>query len=484
MKKQLILLLTVSALLIGCSSNIESSSSEQSNPSISYTSNLDSNSDEPISSSIDRSSSEEEEEEIIPPEKENHYRLNLSAILLKDKNNNPINLIYDIPNEYFSFDHSSTTFKKELALAALEFVNHAPFIDQIKETYDYYSFDNLVFSDEYEEEETDETLLYVIGHKKVNGYDLINLSIAGYNYQKPWGNNFNLGETGYHTGFNNSAMKLLPTVMNYLKQYEGESNVKLFINGYSRSAAIAERLAILLIDNKIIDEEHLYAYLFETPHGIDANNTNEYKSIFNIINSADLVTYVAPEKYGFKRAGIEIDLYKNNADELLQLFNKKLKLNAFASNNNYADDVEFINYFLDYLLKPIEDEEESKDISTRENFANNLQDDISYLLPFIFGLPQKVLDIISDSFDELKTVEKTDLLKEDGIYNFLVPILVENDVLYDAIMLKEVTNDLIKFIQQKPMFVTWAVSKNFINNLMRTIYFHTLETVLPLLVNL
>ncbi len=76
------------------------------------------------------------------------------------------------------------------------------------------------------------------------------------------------------------------------------------------------------------------------------------------------------------------------------------------------------------------------------------------------------------------------LLNDDGIYNFLSPILDENNVTYEAGKLKDTTNQFIYFIGGKSELLLLAVAESSQNDLVRLIYFHTLEAVLPLLLNL
>ena len=213
-----------------------------------------------------------------------------------------------------------------------------------------FGFEDVTYSPDYEAEESETSLLYVLGHKNIDGYNVINFTIAGYEYKKPWKENFDLGKTGNHQGFNQMALKALSPLIAYLREHGG-TNSKVFINGYSRSAAIANILCTILLDNSIVSEANLYAYLFETPKGIEISNTKSYPSIFNIINSADLITYVSPTEYGHKRAGVDIDINNEFAEEILLSYDKNLIVPSFTPNNNaYQNDQEFIAYLLSLLL--------------------------------------------------------------------------------------------------------------------------------------
>ena len=65
-----------------------------------------------------------------------------------------------------------------------------------------------------------------------------------------------------------------------------------------------------------LQHENIYAYCFEPPAGVYYSTMEEeaslhkdkYKYIFNIVNPADIVTYVAPRQYNFTRFGIDLYL--------------------------------------------------------------------------------------------------------------------------------------------------------------------------------
>ena len=418
---------------------------------------------------------------------EGAYHLNYDAILLKDEEGEPVQMKLDIPYESFSFAHASTSFNKNLALSALNFVSKAPYKEKISEAYLSFGFEDVTYSPDYEVEESETTLLYVLGHKNIDGYNLINFTIAGYEYKKPWKENFNLGKTGNHQGFNQMALKALSPLIAYLREHGG-TNSKVFINGYSRSAAIANILCTILLDNSIVSEANLYAYLFETPKGIEISNTKSYPSIFNIINSADLITYVSPTEYGHKRAGVDIDINNEFAEEILLSYDKNLIVPSFTPNNNaYQNDQEFIAYLLSLLLEQSDSYKNGSstfDISSRNAYCDNIQDDASYLIGVIFSLEYDELSELTDSFDDIELSQIANILEDDGLYNLISPVLLEHGASFEEERLKASLNKLVKALKEKPSLMGKVTDKGFLDNALRTIYFHTLETVLPLLLNL
>lgn len=500
MKKRILYLAIIPLLIVAC--NDAASSETTSSKPISSSNIVNTSSEEIVSSqeeassSLDISSREAEssqeqssskKEDPIP---ENHYRINFDSILLKNTNDEYIHIKYDMPDEYLSFAHASNVYKKELALSAFAFVSVAPIASKAADIYTHFGFDDLYFSGDYETEERVDTVRYVIGHKKVDNTNIINLSISGYQYKLPWKNNFNLGESGNHKGFQEGANKVLPGILTYLSKYnKGEERTILFVNGYSRSAGISSVLISTLVDNNTIKQDDVYAYLFETPRAIDSNNKTEYTSVFNIINSADIVTYVPPEQYGLKRIGTDVDLYKENASEILKEFNSELNIGVFTAydnpENGFKDDPEFVNYIISYLLQPVDPETIEvplKDISTRDNFNTYVADDVSYLVSFLFSLPDGVLAKAGEEIKAKELGELMGLLQEDGLYNFLKPILDEFSVSYEEETLKEKLNNLLYLLMQKSNLLLIAMSEQYRANMMRAVYFHTLEVVLPLLI--
>lgn len=503
MKRKLLLTTVIISLLVtACNASSKESSkepissvpspssSESSIPSVESSSAPIISSYEPISSTPTSSSSSKRED--IPVTGDT-FPLDFDAILLKDENKNPISIKYDIPKSYLSFDHDSTLFKKELALAAAPFIVYAPNKANIQKVYQFFEFDDIYMSEDYDLEETVNTIKCIIGHKHINDYELINVSVGGYEYMKPWQNNFTIGKTGNHQGFQDGAIKLLPMIISYLNKYKDASKVKVFINGYSRSAAIVNLVSTLLLDSNTVKEENYYAYLYETPQGVDINNTKEYKSVFNIINSADLITYVAPHEYHLKRAGVDIEIYKDNADELLKAYNDKIDIGRFTMQEKsesdpkagFDNDVEFVKFVMNYLLEPVGDNKPenmpSKDISSRENFVDNVQGDIGYVASFALSLPSKVIDAIVDKAKNTPLSDLLMVMQEDGPYNFISPVLDDYKISYDAETLKAKLNGILYLLQQKSNLLFMAMSEDMRANLLRTIYFHTLETVVPLI---
>ena len=161
----------------------------------------------------------------------------------------------------------------------------------------------------------------------INGesHTLISVVLRGGGYGAEWSDNFNIGDnsTGYHEGFYESSKKVVAYINYYIARLiqSGQivGDIKLWITGYSRSAAIAN-LTTAELDKQfeksnLVKLENVYTYGFATPQGVitknnsDFNETNKKKfnNIFNIINPSDIVPTVAFSESGwdFGRYGID-----------------------------------------------------------------------------------------------------------------------------------------------------------------------------------
>ena len=83
-----------------------------------------------------------------------------------------------------------------------------------------------------------------VGHKDINvnntKYKLFVVGIRGGNYEGEWAGNVRVGSSDDHQGFAEARDSVLGFVLPYIAQYSAAGdNVKIWISGYSRSAATA-----------------------------------------------------------------------------------------------------------------------------------------------------------------------------------------------------------------------------------------------------
>lgn len=156
---------------------------------------------------------------------------------------------------------------------------------------------------------------FAIGHKvaydaAVGQYDIYAVLIKGTSGDYEWVSNFNLGEGAMHEGFLNAAEEIVDIVRTYVNASKMTNNVKVWVTGHSRGAAVANVAAHQM--NQEYGQDNVYAHTFATPRvGLDGTIQPGDDNIFNFLNPGDFVTEVAPSEWGYVRYGA--DVYLTNA---------------------------------------------------------------------------------------------------------------------------------------------------------------------------
>lgn len=329
------------------------------------------------------------------------------------------------------------------------------------------------------------TVGYVFAHKKINNYELVSIAIRGFDYEQEWANNFQIGLEGNHKGFDDRANEVLSSLKTYLNNYSGK-DIKLWLTGFSRGGAIANVLASKVLNSSSginVSQDNFFVYTFEAPRGLTIQNAIEYENVFNLINDCDLITEVPPEEYGLYRCGKDV-VYNTDkdVDALVHTFDEGITLPSFTpSEENYTTHHEFTEYVMGQILA--EKEDSTASLATRELFYNNYQTHVSYLMQLYFTLPEATINKITDSFKELSGLEIILLLGDpEGIYNFLKPILEEDQIAFDDEALHAACVAAQKLVTSQMALVLLAYSsEDFLNNLKRTIYMHGPEVVYALI---
>lgn len=233
--------------------------------------------------------------------------------------------VYYYDNNYFS--GSSDTYNPHLATMSLCLELSAWASEDVGDSYANKSINaqNLLteigFSDfetnyGFKEKPTKDSIGAVAANKKITvnkkEYTLIALAVRGGGYESEWASNFTIGEDGFHQGFTQARNQVLAFLKDYISRNDISGDIKLWITGYSRGAATANMVAGAINEgegftNCTLQPSDMYAYTFETPAGAlksDIDN-NRNRNIFNIINSSDLVTKVAPARWSFVRYGVD-----------------------------------------------------------------------------------------------------------------------------------------------------------------------------------
>lgn len=157
--------------------------------------------------------------------------------------------------------------------------------------------------------DTEDKVAFAIGEKEIGKgkgkQKLVMVAVRGGNYGGEWASNLKLGSENNHLGFESAANEVKREIENYIK--DGD-NVKLWITGYSRGAAVANIVAANMRECDKVLKDGIYAYTFATPKGVTdkERNNDKYGYIFNIINDNDLVPNIAPQDWGFGRYGKDV----------------------------------------------------------------------------------------------------------------------------------------------------------------------------------
>lgn len=140
---------------------------------------------------------------------------------------------------------------------------------------------------------------------RINGvnHELICLTARGVNYRLEWASNFDVGKSGDHKGFDTNADRLVSFLSDYKEKYDLDDDTLIWMQGYSRGGTIAYLAANKLIESGY-DEDNLCVYTFSAPNG--TVNPKPIKTVFNIVNSMDIIQRMFPEDWGFGRHGTTI----------------------------------------------------------------------------------------------------------------------------------------------------------------------------------
>lgn len=166
------------------------------------------------------------------------------------------------------------------------------------------------------------TIAVAISQKKIEvsgeTYTLVPVAIRGAGYESEWASNVSIGLNGEAQGFSDAATQVYGHIQNYIENYGlanqvANGKVKFWVVGYSRAGATANLTSKRLIDNYAELGNQVYGYTFEAPMGgvegavekKDYTGNGTYPTIHNTVNELDFVTYVAPEKMGFMRYGVD-----------------------------------------------------------------------------------------------------------------------------------------------------------------------------------
>jgi len=178
---------------------------------------------------------------------------------------------------------------------------------------------------------TNDSIAYTIASKPITVWDeasgtnkrftLVAVGVRGAGYGQEWASNVTIGTAGNganvvrHRGFDESAQTVCEAVRDYLSAHGITENVKYWVTGFSRSAAVANLTAGYLSDDPNAYHTRgrtdagcadVYAYTWEAPQAASTSeNALHYRNIHNIINAMDAVPKASPGSFNHQRLGID-----------------------------------------------------------------------------------------------------------------------------------------------------------------------------------
>ena len=164
--------------------------------------------------------------------------------------------------------------------------------------------------DDYSKETSMYTISMAMGSRVMEPegeepFTLIAIGVCGGGYGNEWQSNMTPGSGEIHKGFLSASRLVIDRLAGYILTNGIQGNVKIWISGFSRAAAVSNVTAGLLVRDGMFPKENVYAYTFATPAAVLNPPESGFENIFNIINPMDLVPQVMPSDWNFGRFGID-----------------------------------------------------------------------------------------------------------------------------------------------------------------------------------
>ncbi len=282
-------------------------------------------------------------------------------------------------------------------------------------------------------------------------YTLIAVGVRGNNYHAEWGGNARLDATGEHKGFALGRDQALDYLRSYIADTGISGRVKIWIAGYSRSAAVANMVSGALDNGYSLGEgvslspHDLYCYCYEPPMGTTKNQVQGrlYDNIQNIVNANDVVTYVPFDSWDFARYGVDHVVPTKGDDNYLNYKAKMLR--EFYQIPNNGGNIYWPDHFQAWGIDPkditsgdlgkifkvnMTQKEFYADlseaittclVSSRADYAENMQDFLIALLGDIFGKADRDTSAVAMTF-----AKKLQDNWQKIFYSLTIPGMIKN----------------------------------------------------------
>ena len=309
-------------------------------------------------------------------------------------------------------------------------------LQELYDLFGLYDVEDYKLADHFPDDDISEM---IIGHKKVAfnnaKKDIIIVSVRGTDWTvEEWSSDFDVGadtdaywdrNNPYwrnklnHKGFDVAANRLYDRIMAYINEFaDADIQKAIYIVGHSRGAAIANILGSIF-ENK--DGYSSFVYTYATPNTTETDEDirKSYKTIFNIVNEDDLVTYLPMwdfGKYGRTYATSVTENYENKfllreRDTWEAMFGKDYNYNGHLTSTREA---------LEGLIKYRNELYEfSDDPTTIYTYKDDIHDGQSRIDKYGERISRHC-QIVSSEFSGYKQVDTTHYAPEQEVYNVQV----------------------------------------------------------------
>ena len=230
------------------------------------------------------------------------------------------------------FDENNTSYHKDLSVLGsiyssvvyhnnLNLSSGANLSGQVKEIFEGFGlkdFKDYSLNSVYDDDDLSEI---AVGHRLVeyegSKKDIIVVAVRGTNSTiQEWSSNFDVGadtdnywdrsnpfwrNKDNHKGFDVAANRLYDYITNYVKtNVKSDAQKVIYITGHSRGAGISNILGKMFEDKS---EYQTYTYTFAAPNTTTASNALNYSTIFNVVNSDDIIPQLPLTAWNFKKYG-------------------------------------------------------------------------------------------------------------------------------------------------------------------------------------
>ena len=280
-----------------------------------------------------------------------------------------------------------------------------------------------IMTDDYDKNPSLYTVASIIGSKQMtdaNGepYTLIAVAVCGGGYSNEWLSNFTVGSGTRHEGFSSAANLVENRIFGYIGRANITGRIKIWITGFSRSAAVSNITAADLVDCGVFRQEDIFAYLFATPRTTKDPKPGSYDNIFNIVGQYDPVPQVPLSSWGFERYGINLytSLWETDSDFVLKFENADSVSVGFTGQHFWTNGA--VNFQLHNLIGFV-----NEVCPTQEIYVECLQDRI--ISVFQNRSPNNILRTLSDISNDERIITEENKTVASSLIDYVVRLAIQ-----------------------------------------------------------